>query len=153
MDIVVYNPLAGGFLSGRYKTADVPAEGRFSNRAGQLGKTYRERYFKDSTFEALRIIEEAVEKHNLTILETALRWFVHHSALNMTNGNDGIIIGVSKFEHLETNLKALEKGPLPDDVVEALDQAWMVAKANAANYWHNDLEYTYGTEKAVFPPS
>jgi aflatoxin B1 aldehyde reductase len=33
--LAAYNPLAGGVLSGRYKTADVPAEGTFSDAAGQ----------------------------------------------------------------------------------------------------------------------
>lgn len=49
------------------------------------------RYFKDATFDSLRIIEEAAKKHDLTILEIAFRWLVHHSALKLANkgGNDG----------------------------------------------------------------
>ncbi|RAH49603.1 Aldo/keto reductase, partial [Aspergillus brunneoviolaceus CBS 621.78] len=31
IDVVVFNPLAGGFLSGKYKTTEHPADGRFSN--------------------------------------------------------------------------------------------------------------------------
>lgn len=67
-------------------------------------------------------------------------------------GRDGIIIGVSSLAQLESNLKDLEKGPLPDDVVAALDQAWLVAKATVANYWHLDLKYTYDTQAALFKP-
>lgn len=114
---------------------------------------YRKRYFKDATFEALRLIEPVVQKHNLTLLETALRWCVHHSALNMKNGGrDGVIIGVSSFAQLESNLRDLEKGPLPDEVVNALDEAWLIAKPTTPNYWHLDLKYTYDTWEALFKP-
>jgi aflatoxin B1 aldehyde reductase len=37
IDVVVYNPIAGGIFSGKYKTKDIPAEGRYStvNRTGR----------------------------------------------------------------------------------------------------------------------
>ncbi|KAK6441770.1 hypothetical protein LTR95_001994 [Oleoguttula sp. CCFEE 5521] len=151
LDVVVYNPVAGGLFSGKYKTADVPASGRFSDAEGTRGGMYRARYYKDATFDALRIIEPVVEKHGLALLETAFRWLTHHSGLNIKDGgNDGIIIGVSSEAQLEGNLKDVEKGPLPEEVVKALDEAWLVAKATTANYWHLDLKYTYDTRKAIF---
>jgi aflatoxin B1 aldehyde reductase len=101
---------------------------------------YRERYFKDATFEALAFIEPIVKKHDLTLLETALRWCVHHSKLKVggvsEGGNDGIIIGVSSLKQLEGNLADLEKGPLPEEVVKALDDAWLnITKASSPLYW------------------
>ncbi|KAL1956369.1 hypothetical protein VTO42DRAFT_7352 [Malbranchea cinnamomea] len=153
MEIVVYNPLAGGIFSGKYKTADIPAEGRFSDANG-YGTNYRQRYFKEATFDALRIIEPVAQKYNLTLIEVALRWMLHHSALDIKpGGRDGLIIGVSSFKQLEQNLAELEKGPLPDEVVKALDEAWLVAKATTANYWHLDLKYTYDTVEALFGKS
>ena len=94
---------------------------------------YRERYFKKGTFDALKLVEDVAQKHSLTLLEIALRWTVHHSELKtrVKGGNDGVIIGVSSFGQLESNLADLEKGPLPDEVVQALDEAWLVAKATA----------------------
>jgi aflatoxin B1 aldehyde reductase len=78
-----------------------------------------------------------VERHNLTLIETALRWTVHHSLLNLgTEGNDGIIVGVSSLTQLEGNLRDLEKGPLPDEVVAVLDEAWdTYLKAHGPPYW------------------
>ncbi|KAB8211328.1 NADP-dependent oxidoreductase domain-containing protein [Aspergillus parasiticus] len=152
IDIVVYNPLAGGILSGKYKTKDIPEEGRYSDKSVS-GVLYRERYFRDATFDALRVIEPVVEKHGLTLPETAIRWIHHHSALNMKdNGRDGIIVGVSSFAQLESNLKDVQKGPLPEEVVEALDKAWLISKPTAPNYWHLDLKYTYNTQQALFGP-
>ncbi|KAL8709627.1 MAG: hypothetical protein Q9220_005719 [cf. Caloplaca sp. 1 TL-2023] len=152
IDVVVYNPLAGGLFSGKIKSTDVPQEGRYSDKA-QSGSMYRARYFKDATFDALRLVEQTAQKHNLTLLEIALRWCTHHSALQMQNGGrDGVIIGVSSFAQLEGNLKDLEKGPLPDEVVKTLDDAWLITKPTTPNYWHLDLEYTYDTKAALFKP-
>lgn len=150
LDIVVYNPIAGGLFSGKIKSKDmIPESGRFSDTS-KTGALYRKRYYKDTTFNALKKIEEAVEKHGLTMIETALRWVVHHSALKIKDGNDGILIGVSSVQQLDENLTHLEKGPLPDDLVKSLDEAWHMAKPDAAKYWHLDLEYKYNTRQALF---
>ncbi|KAK4233451.1 NADP-dependent oxidoreductase domain-containing protein [Achaetomium macrosporum] len=150
LDIVVYNPLAGGLFSGKIKSKDmVPAEGRYSDKVA-MSRLYRDRYFRDSTFRALQTVEQAVEKAGLTMIETALRWVVHHSALKVTDGNDGVIIGVSSVQQLDQNLTDLEKGPLPEEVVQALDEAWAISKADTAVYWHKELKYTYDTREALF---
>ena len=152
MDVVIYNPLAGGLFSGKIKSGEIPEEGRFGARS-RSGERYRKRYFKDATFDALRLIEPVAQKHNLTMLEIALRWCANHSALKIQKGGrDGVIIGVSSLGQLESNLKDLEKGPLPDDVVKALDEAWLIAKPTTPNYWHLDLEYKYDTQAALFKP-
>ena len=72
------------------------------------------------------------KKHNLTPGEVALRWLQHHSALTP---NDYIIIGGSKLEHIKSNCIESEKGPLPDEVVEAAETTWLMAKARATNYF------------------
>ncbi|CRG89611.1 hypothetical protein PISL3812_06650 [Talaromyces islandicus] len=150
LDIVVYNPLAGGLFSGKIKSHEItPDEGRFSDKHNG-GQRYRERYFKEETFKALQIIENAAAKHSLTLPEVALRWTVHHSLLKIKDGNDGVLIGVSNFDQLKSNIADLEKGPLPQDVVDALDEAWLVSKPTTTNYWHLDLKYTYNTQAALF---
>jgi aflatoxin B1 aldehyde reductase len=83
--------------------------------------------------------------------ETALRWCVHHSKLNAADGGkDGVIIGASSIGQLENNITDLEKGPLPEDVVQALDEAWLIVKSTTADFWHGDLKYTYNTQEALF---
>jgi aflatoxin B1 aldehyde reductase len=150
LDIVVYNPLAGGLFSGKIKSKDIyPETGRYSGNS-TVGTISRNRYFRDSTFESLRIIEEAAEKAGLTLIEVAMRWIVHHSALKIKDGNDGIIVGVSSVEQLENNLDNFEKGPLPEAVVQALDEAWIITQAESVDYWHGDLEYSYDPLQALF---
>lgn len=152
LDVVVYNPLAGGLLSGKIRSKDMevaPTEGRFSDTA-KSGRLYRDRYFKESTFRALEVVEKAVGEAGLGMAEVAFRWVVHHSALNVKGGNDGVIIGVSSVKQLEENLDHLEKRPLPEEVVKALDEAWKISKSESVNYWHKELKYDYDTREALF---
>ncbi|KAH6988322.1 aflatoxin B1 aldehyde reductase member 2 [Ilyonectria sp. MPI-CAGE-AT-0026] len=150
IDVVIFNPLAGGFLAGKYKSSDTPAEGRFSDKSSLQGQMYRSRYFKDTKFQALDILTPVVEKHNLTMASVALRWVVHHSDLKILDGNDGIITGFSSLDQLGRNLDDLEGGPLPDEVVKALDDSWFICKQDTDNFWHGKLEYGYNTNKELF---
>ncbi|CAG9982160.1 unnamed protein product [Clonostachys byssicola] len=136
LDLVIYNPLAAGLFSGKYSTLEQPAEGRFSS-TNNLGKLYMERYFKQSTMEALAIIEPVAKEHNIPLIEVGLRWCIHHSKLKPASkgGNDGVIIGISSYDQLVQNVEALEKGPLPEPVVEALDKGWARARGEAPTYW------------------
>lgn len=39
-------------------------------------------------------------------------------------------------KHIEQNLKDLDKGALPDEVVKALDEAWEKVRPITSRYWH-----------------
>lgn len=138
LDLIIFNPLAAGLFSGKYTTLERPTEGRFS-ATGPLGQLYMDRYFKQSTMDALAIIETVAKKHGIPLIEVGLRWCIHHSRLRMAEkgigGNDGLIIGISSYEQLEQNIEACEKGPLPDELVQALDRAWDKARGDAPTYW------------------
>ena len=107
---------------------------RFDPNTAQ-GKMYRQRYWNDQYFSALEIVEKAAKSANLTLGECALRWMSHHSMMKKEHG-DAVIIGASSVGHLEENLNDLEKGPLPDSVVEAMDKAWKTVAADNVKYWH-----------------
>ncbi|KAF8512320.1 Aldo/keto reductase [Gautieria morchelliformis] len=132
-----YNPLGGGFFTGRYTGPDsIPESGsRFDNSRGtNQARNYRARYWSDQYFKALEIVTIAAKKEGLTVSEAALRWVNHHSLLKREYG-DAIIIGASSVTHIEQNLDDLEKGPLPQSVVQALDEAWDVVKGDIRKYW------------------
>jgi aflatoxin B1 aldehyde reductase len=136
ISLYAFQPLAGGFLTGRYKRNQDNFEpgSRFDPRIGQ-GVLHRGRYWNDAYFDAMDVIHAAAEKHGLTDAEAALRWVEHHSLMR-EKLNDAIIVGASSTKHLEENLADLEKGPLPADVVEAMEMAWLKVKSVAPNYWH-----------------
>ncbi|KAI0856817.1 Aldo/keto reductase [Xylaria cubensis] len=146
--IDAYSPTGGGFLAGHITSvADDPAEGRFSK--GPLVHLTRGRYFREGIVEGARIIREAAEKEGIPPLEVALRWIRHHSLLSAEKG-DGVVLGFSKLEQLRDNLDALEKGPLSSEILEALKQAWRVARMDADHYWHMPMVYGYDTEEELF---
>lgn len=136
ISLYAFQPLAGGFLTGRYKRNQDSFEpgSRFDPNITHSA-LHRGRYWNDTYFDALDIIHSAAQNHGLTDAEVALRWIEHHSQLS-EELHDTIIVGASSTKHLEGNLADLEKGPLPEDVVEALEKAWLKVKAIAPKYWH-----------------
>lgn len=125
-----YNPLAGGLLTEKYADYyDKPEEGRFTFRPN-----YRERYWKESYFNAVDMLKNKSKKYGISITEAALRWLANSSVLDAKRG-DGVIIGLSKMTHLNQNIAYLQKGALPDEVNEAFDAAWHVCKADAPEYY------------------
>ena len=131
-----YNPLAGGYLTSRYhrETKDVEEGSRFDPGRWQ-GRNYRSRYWHEEYFDALDILRPVAAKHGLTEAECALRWMTHHSMLKRDKG-DAIIIGASSTKHMEENMVDLEKGPLPQDILDALDAGWEKARGISIRYWH-----------------
>ncbi|KII88575.1 hypothetical protein PLICRDRAFT_41761 [Plicaturopsis crispa FD-325 SS-3] len=134
--IVVYSPLAGGFFSGNVASSnpsDAPQGGRFDPSTAQ-GRLYRSRYINAGHFEALELLKGVAAKHGLRLTEIALRWCQHHSVLTPS---DGIILGASSAAQLEQNCADSEQGPLPEEVVTALDEAYMIVKrsGHAPRYW------------------
>lgn len=129
-----FQPLAAGFLTSRQVRNGFQEGSRFDSKEA-LSTMYRSRYGSDAAFDALDIIRAAAKKHDLTEAECALRWLSHHSQLSKDKG-DKIIIGASSLKQLEQNLEDLNKGPLPEDVVEAMEQAWVVYKAVVPKYFH-----------------
>lgn len=130
MRFYAYNPMCGGLLTGRYGAyEDEPTDGRFTHRPN-----YQKRYWKKSFFDAVEIIKSAAEKHGFTSIEATYRWLAYHSMLNGDRG-DAILIGASKLSHLQQNIETLKAGPLPEDVVEAFEQAWSITKGDSPEYF------------------
>ena len=125
-----YNPMCGGLLTGRYgKFEDAPTDGRFTHRPN-----YQGRYWRKSFFEGVEIIKTAAEKHGITSIEATYRWLAYHSMLNTERG-DAILIGASKLNHLISNMEAVKAGPLPDDVLDAFEEAWKITKGDSPEYF------------------
>ncbi|KAJ7452473.1 Aldo/keto reductase [Mycena galericulata] len=130
--VVVYNPLAGGLFAGKVASVvDAPNTGRF-NTATASGKLYRDRYLKNGNFDALNHLKNVAAQHNLRLTEIALRWCQHHSVLGE---GDGVILGASSAAQLQQNCEDSEKGPLPEAIVTAIDEAWEISRGTASTYW------------------
>lgn len=126
-----YNPLAGGMLTGKYTNIEnKPTEGRFALRAA----SYQGRYWRESFFEAVRLIAAACDEVCIPIAEAAYRWISNHSMLEASR-DDGVIVGASKMSQLQQNMASLGKGPLPNSLLDAFDCAWEITSEEAPEYY------------------
>jgi aryl-alcohol dehydrogenase (NADP+) len=109
----VYNPLAGGMLTGK-QTRERPIPGtRFDNN-----ELYLDRYWHPACFDAVDALGGIAEKSGRSLIDLSLNWLLHHTA------TDCIILGASRIEQLEQNLEAMERGPLAEETVAACDGVW-----------------------------
>lgn len=125
-----YNPLAGGLLTGKYLSYKKrPTKNRFA-----LQPIYFDRYWTESYFRAIEVIRSACESKGLAMADSSLRWMQHHSFLKGAN-SDGVITAASSIEQLEENLNSCEGGDLPEEIVNAFDRAWELARPDCPNYF------------------
>ncbi len=125
MGLAIFNPIAGGLLSGKHKK-DKPAENsRFSDLGG-----YYKRYWNDDSFSAIARLEKIAGEYGISLLELSLRWCVSYDYVS------SVIIGVSRMEHLEQNLSYLERGALEEEVLEKCDDVWQMLNGNRFSYYH-----------------
>ncbi|MFI1966463.1 aldo/keto reductase [Streptomyces pathocidini] len=110
---MVYNPLAGGLLTGRHHYGRTPEGGRFADSA--LAPMYRRRYWDERLFTAVGRLSAVAGEAGLEPAELALRWLLGR------DGVDAVLLGGSRVEQLRANLAAAQAGPLPADVAAACD--------------------------------
>ncbi|KAF9111938.1 hypothetical protein BGW39_004205, partial [Mortierella sp. 14UC] len=94
----------------------------------------RDMYWSKTNFEAVESLKSTAAKHGFTLLEATLRWMRHHSTLE---AKDGIIMGSSTVDQLRECLIALDKGPLPEEMIKAFDEAWEHVKASTEWYFRD----------------
>ena len=120
---VVYNPLAGGMLTGKQKR-EAPLKGtRFDGNAMYLG-----RYWHAEDFDAVGELLDIARKAGRSAVSLALNWLLHHTPI------DCLILGASKIEQLEENLGAMEDGPLAADTLSACDAVWAKIRGVSPQY-------------------
>ncbi|MCL4401611.1 MAG: aldo/keto reductase [Acidobacteria bacterium] len=120
---VVYNPLAGGLLTGKQRR-EAPLPGtRFDDN-----QLYLDRYWHPAYFDAVEQLRGIAEGAGRGMVSLALGWLLHHTS------TDCVILGASRLEQLEENLKAVEEGPLPAEAVEACDRVWAGLRGVTPNY-------------------
>src|SRR5262249_535794 len=123
LSTVVYNPLAGGLLTGK-QPDKMPLPGtRFAN-----SEAYRNRYWHEANFEAVRGLSDLAAKCERSLISLSLNWIFHHTPV------DCVILGASSLAQLEQNLRALEEGPLPAETVEQCDRIWEKLRGPCPKY-------------------
>jgi aryl-alcohol dehydrogenase-like predicted oxidoreductase len=97
LGVIAYNPLAGGFLSGKYRSLEPPPPGtRFT--LGKTGDLYRERYWQQSQLEAVEQLRRFFEPRGKSLVQVAVAWVLNQP------GVTSAIIGASRPEQLAESL-------------------------------------------------
>ncbi|MDQ2949284.1 MAG: aldo/keto reductase [Acidobacteriota bacterium] len=120
---VVYNPLAGGLLTGKQQSQAPLAGSRFDQN-----KMYLDRYWHDADFAAVEELKQIASKAGRSLVSLALNWIYRHTAA------DCIILGASRLEHLDENLKVLGDGPLDQATLDGCDQVWLKLRGPTPKY-------------------
>jgi aryl-alcohol dehydrogenase-like predicted oxidoreductase len=117
LGVIAYNPLAGGFLTGKYRSLEeAPPPGtRFA--LGKTGELYRERYWQQSQLEAVRRLQAFFAARGKDLASVAVAWVLGRPGLTSA------IVGASKPEQLDASLAAVEL-TLEKEEQEACDLAW-----------------------------
>ncbi len=112
--VVPYNPLAGGLLTGKQSLQSKPIAGsRFDGNT-----MYLDRYWQDDHFAAVGELQVVARDAGKTLVELALQWVLSQEQV------DSVILGASKLEQLEQNLKACAGPELSSDVLTKCDAVW-----------------------------
>jgi aryl-alcohol dehydrogenase-like predicted oxidoreductase len=113
--VIAYNPLAGGFLTGKYQSLEAPKEGRFT--LGKTGELYRDRYWHDAQLAAVRELDEFLKPRGKSLVQVAVAWVAQQP------GVTSAIVGASRPEQLDQSLAAVDV-TLDADERAACDRAW-----------------------------
>jgi aryl-alcohol dehydrogenase-like predicted oxidoreductase len=113
MGVIPWSPLAGGYLSGRYrKGQDTPA----SSRAQRLPQRFDLSIpANKAKFDAADKLAELAEDAGLTLIQMALAFVVNHPAVTSA------IIGPRTMEHLESQVAAFD-ATLTPDLLDKIDE-------------------------------
>jgi aryl-alcohol dehydrogenase-like predicted oxidoreductase len=116
LGVIPYNPLAGGFLSGKYRTLEAPPPGtRFT--LGKTGDLYRERYWQKAQLEAVEHLRHFLESRGKSLIQTAIAWVLAQPGITSA------IVGASRTEQLDATLAAANV-TLDTEEREACNLAW-----------------------------
>jgi aryl-alcohol dehydrogenase-like predicted oxidoreductase len=121
--LVIYNPLAGGLLTGKQQR-EAPAPGtRFDGN-----QMYLDRYWHPAFFDAVDELADVAREAGRSLVSLSISWLLHHT------DTASVILGSSKLDQLEQNIVAAGDGPLTGEVLERCDAVWAKLRGVTPRY-------------------
>jgi len=117
--VIVYNPLAGGMLTGRYVEKQAESSPEQSTRFAlqHAGELYRKRYWKDAVFEEVADLKRFFDGRGKSLTHVALSWVLSQPGITSA------IVGASRAEQLTDSLRGVEMS-LDSEERAACDEVW-----------------------------
>jgi aryl-alcohol dehydrogenase-like predicted oxidoreductase len=114
MGVITWSPLAGGYLSGRYRTGLAPGTSHREQVAADRGQDLQAPGPRAKR-SAAETLGELADEFHLTVVEMALAFVLEHPAVTSA------IIGPRTMQQLETQLDAPNK-ELPAELLDRIDE-------------------------------
>jgi len=106
LGILPWSPLAGGFLTGKYRRGRTRPQGaRRSNPENQFL-----RFDEEQGFDVIDVLDAIADEHDGTVAQAALNW------LRAKPGVSSVIIGARNMEQLEDDLDCLRWELTPEEI-------------------------------------
>ncbi|MBN1641521.1 MAG: aldo/keto reductase [Anaerolineae bacterium] len=105
LGVIVYNPLAGGVLTGKYSRGETPGTG---TRLGDM-RGYQDRYYTDQALEIVDGFVGAARARGVTPAQLALAWVLAEPRISCP------IVGARTLAQLDDTLGGLEIGLSAED--------------------------------------
>jgi aryl-alcohol dehydrogenase (NADP+) len=103
LGVIPYNPLAGGFLSGKHRRESGPTPGtRFT--LGTAAARYQERYWRPREFDTVEALRPLAQQAGMSLARLSVAWVLAHPAITAA------IVGASRPDQLDDVLPAADKG-------------------------------------------
>jgi aryl-alcohol dehydrogenase-like predicted oxidoreductase len=100
--VIPYNPLAGGFLTGKHRRETGPTPGtRFT--LGNVAERYQDRYWHERAFGTVEALRSVVAEFGLSLTTAALAWVLAKPTITAP------IVGASRPDQLKESLAAVDK--------------------------------------------
>jgi 1-deoxyxylulose-5-phosphate synthase len=116
--VIVYNPLAGGMLTGKHAPGKEPDRAsRFGSQMGAVGELYRRRYWEGRAAADVADVREFMESRGKSLTSAAIAWVLQQPGISAA------IVGASRAGQLESSLAGSGLA-LDDQEQTVLDDLW-----------------------------
>lgn len=111
--VIAFVPLASGLLTDKYLSGDIPADSRAALLWGEENAHHR---LTPDRLEKLRALNAIAQGRGQTLAQMALAWVLRLPAITSA------LIGASKVEQIEENVRALEHPQFSAEELAAIDR-------------------------------
>lgn len=118
--VIPYNPLAGGFLTGKHLTNQAHREPMANTRfalEGRAGRMYKQRYWQEAQFAAVAHLHKFFSARHKPLAQVAIAWVLAQPDITSP------IVGATSPEQLRQSLPAVDMS-LDEEEMTVCNEVW-----------------------------